>query len=57
MTPEGWLSEYYFFLDSAGRTWGSRWHEAEADKYLRILRGLQKTNILDDDVSKRIEEQ
>lgn len=56
-TPEGWLSEFYFFLDDWGRTPGTRWSEAEADKYLRILRGIQKTGILDADLSKRIEEQ
>jgi hypothetical protein len=54
MRPKTMLLEHYFFLEKSTWTWGTRWDEREAEKHLRILKGMLKKGIIEDWVRKQL---
>jgi hypothetical protein len=54
MSPKTLLLEHYFFLEKATWTWGTRWSEEEANKHLRILKGIQDEKVIEEWIQRRL---
>jgi hypothetical protein len=54
MSPKTLLLEHYFFLERSTWTWGTRWDEREAEKHLRILKGMLEKGVIEEWVRKRL---
>jgi hypothetical protein len=52
MRPKSLLLEHYFFLERHTWTWGTRWDEEEAEKHLRILKGMLGNKVIEERVKK-----
>jgi hypothetical protein len=52
--PKTLLLEHYFFLEKSTWTRGTRWDEREAQKHLRILKGMFDKGVIKDWVQKRL---
>jgi hypothetical protein len=54
--PKTLLLRHYFFLERSTWTFGTRWDEREAEKHLRILKGMLDKGVLDEKMRKRLVE-
>ena len=53
--PRTLFNKHYFFLDKQTWTRGQRWSEEEADRHLRILRGLLQFGTITDETRRLLE--
>jgi hypothetical protein len=51
-SPKTLLLQHYFFLERRTWTWGTRWDEEEAEKHLRILKGMLGQKVIEEWVQK-----